>query len=90
MTFEALRDVVPVRNPVPVTATVIASVRPVPMTGTYVVLFLPAVTVPKSTVEPAAGLVMPAVTGVEPPPETVALRLTLMVVEPFLRVSVPV
>lgn len=82
----------PEEKPVPVTVTVVAPVRLVPVTTTVDVCVLFTVTFPKSTVEPLAGDVYVADVVVPPEDEplTVAFRVTLTVVLPLVRVRVPV
>ena len=87
-TLDALRLVEPAVKPVPETDTDVADVSPVPFTTIVCWLVVLAVQVPKSTVLPFVGDVMPEVVVV--PPEMVALRFTLVETEPLVMVSVPV
>ena len=75
-------------KPVPEIDTDVADVSPVPFTTIVCWLVVLAVQVPKSTVLPFVGDVMPEVVVV--PPEMVALRFTLVETEPLVMVSVPV
>lgn len=96
LTFVADSVVAPAENPVPLTVTVVDSVKPVPLTTTVLVVVLLAVHVPKSIVEPLAGEENTAdeVDDDEPLDDdddaAVALRLTLIVVLPLVSVNVPV
>ena len=83
----ALSEVVFTEKPVPLMLTVAASVKLEPFTFTDFWLVVFAVQVPKSTVLPFVGLLNVGVVVVVP--ATVAFRFTLIVVLPFVRVSVP-
>ena len=88
LTLEAERLVEPAVKPVPDTATVVAEVSPVPFTTIVCWLVVPEVQVPKFTVLPFAGDVMPEV--LVEVPETVALRVTEVEAVPLVILSVPV
>lgn len=90
MTFVALRLVEPAVNPVPLTATDVADVSPVPFTTTVMVFVVLSSVEPKSTVEPLVGDVIADVVVVLVDDAIVALRLTLTVLLPLVSESVPV
>lgn len=87
-TFAADSVVAPAENPVPETDTVVELDRFAPCTITVEVCVLLTVTEPKSMVEPLAGEENAACD--EDDPETVALSVTLITVEPLVSVKVPV
>ena len=86
-TVEALREVVFTLKPVPEIVTVAAEVRFEPFTFIDLVTVVLASQVPKSVVLPLVGEENAGEVVVVPAIE--ALRFTLMVVLPFVSVSVP-
>ena len=89
MTFVALRLVEPAVNPVPLTATDVADVSPLPFTTTVMVFVVLSSVEPKSTVEPLVGDVIADVV-VLVDDAIVALSVTLTVLLPLVSESVPV
>ena len=85
LTFDALRLVERAVNPVPLTATDVADVRPEPFTTTVIVFVVLSSVEPKSTVEPFAGDVIAVVVVEVDEDAIVAFSVTLMVLLPLVR-----